>query len=427
MKYGINTINDFDFESRIVLLRADLNSPYNRENNKLTDISRIKAAAPTINELSKKGARIAVMSHQGGDLEYHNYISTYLHSIYLSEILGKDIIFIDDVCGPAAREAIKKLKNGEILLLDNVRYMAEEMTLFETKLKLTPEEQSKTIVVSKLAHLGDIYVCDAFAAAHRSQPTLVGFEQIMPSAMGRLFEKEYEILSNIMANPDRPCVFLLGGAKIEDAFKMLPEVLEKNIADKILASGLLAQVFMLAMDSDIGEPSKNLIYSKKLDEYIGVARKIIDDYKEKIITPVDYAFANGERFEVGKEKLPVDNLIVDIGNKTISAFKKEIEKAKTIFVNGPPGVFEKIESEAGTRELLSFIANADNFSVIGGGDSISALNKYGVSDGFSYICTGGGAMVRFLSGEELPVIKALKDSSEKFNKEFFKENKRIQK
>jgi len=210
MKYGINTINDFDFESRIVLLRADLNSPYNRENNKLTDISRIKAAAPTINELSKKGARIAVMSHQGGDLEYHNYISTYLHSIYLSEILGKDIIFIDDVCGPAAREAIKKLKNGEILLLDNVRYMAEEMTLFETKLKLTPEEQSKTIVVSKLAHLGDIYVCDAFAAAHRSQPTLVGFEQIMPSAMGRLFEKEYEILSNIMANPDRPCVFLLG-------------------------------------------------------------------------------------------------------------------------------------------------------------------------------------------------------------------------
>jgi len=427
MKYGINTINDFDFDSRIVLLRADLNSPYDRENNKLADISRIKAAAPTINELSEKGARIVIMSHQGGDLEYHNYISTYLHSIYLSEILGKDIIFIDDVCGPAARDAIKKLKNGEILLLDNVRYMAEEMTLFETKLKLTPEEQSKTIVVSKLAPLGDIYVCDAFAAAHRSQPTLVGFEQILPSAMGRLFEKEYEVLSNIMTNPDRPCVFLLGGAKIEDAFKMLPEVLEKNIADKILTSGLLAQVFMLAMGYDIGEPSKSLIYSKKLDEYIGVAKKIIDYHKGKIMIPVDYAFANGERFEVEKDNLPVDNLIVDIGNKTISAFKKEIEKAKTIFVNGPPGVFEKIESEAGTRELLSFIANANNFSVIGGGDSISALNKYGISGGFSYICTGGGAMVRFLSGEELPIIKALKDSSKKFNKEFFKESKGIQK
>ena len=414
MKYGINTLDDFDFNSKTVLLRLDLNSPYDRDSNRLKDISRIKAAVSTIDELSKKGSKLVLMSHQGSDLEYHNYISTYLHSIELSTLLGKDIMFIDDVCGPAARDTIKNLKNGEILLLDNVRYMAEEMTLFETKLRLSPEEQSKTIVVKKLAPLADIYVCDAFAAAHRSQPTLVAFEFLLPSAMGRLFEKEYQVLSKIMASPDRPCVFLLGGAKIEDAFKMLPEVLKKAVADKILVSGLLAQVFMLAMGYDIGEPSKKLIYSKKLDEYIEAAKDILDGYRKKNLMPVDYSYSRDKRVEVGVNGLPINNLIVDIGSKTISIFKEEIRKAKTVFVNGPPGVFEKPESELGTKELWTFISNADIFSVIGGGDSIAAVNKYRISDGFSYICTGGGAMVRFLSGEELPVVKALKEAAKRF-------------
>ncbi len=234
MKYGINTLDDFDFKSKTVLCRLDLNSPYNRQKNILKDITRIKAAVPTIVELSEAGAKLTLLTHQGSDLEYSNYVSTKLHSIAISEIIGKKVIFIDDVCGPAARDAIKKLRSGQILLLDNVRYMAEEMTIFETKLKLTPEEQARTIVVRKLAPLANIYVCDAFAAAHRSQPTLVGFEEILPSAMGRLFEKEYEVLSKIMTSPDKPCIFLLGGAKIEDAFTMMPIVLKKGIVIRYL-------------------------------------------------------------------------------------------------------------------------------------------------------------------------------------------------
>ena len=414
MKYGINTLDDFDFKSKTVLCRLDLNSPYNRQKNILKDITRIKAAIPTIAELSEAGAKLTLLTHQGSDLEYGNYVSTKLHSIAISEIIGKKVIFIDDVCGPAARDAIKKLRSGQILLLDNVKYMAEEMTIFETKLKLTPEEQARTIVVRKLVPLANIYVCDGFAVAHRSQPTLAGFEEILPSATGRLFEKEYEVLSKIMTSPDKPCIFLLGGAKIEDAFTMMPIVLKKGIVDKILVSGLLSEVFMLSSGIDIGASSKELIYKKKLDAYIDKAKVILKSYKDKIILPTDYAYLDGLRIEIDVSTLPIDNLIADIGTKTIAMYKDEISVAKTVFINGPAGIFEKPGSELGTKEIWSHIAKTNNFSVIGGGDSIAAVNKYGLADGFSYICTGGGAMVRFLSGEELPVVKALKKSAKKF-------------
>jgi len=415
MKYGINTLDDFDFSHKVVLCRVDLNSPFDREKNSLKDISRIKAALPTIKELSERMAKLVLLTHQGGDLEYSNFISTELHSKEISRLLGREIKFIDDVCGPAAREAIRELQSGEIILFDNVRYLAEEMTLFETKLRLSSEEQAKTLVVRKLGPLANFYVCDAFAAAHRDQPSLVGFEEILPSAMGRLFEKEYEILSRIMTSPDKPCLFLLGGAKIEDAFLMMPAVLKKDIADKILCSGLLAQIFLIAKGIDIGTPSKKLIYDKKLDPYIEQAREILKSFAHKIMLPFDYAFSDGKRIEIDASSLPIDNLIADIGKKTISAYKAEISKAKTIFVNGPAGIFEKSQTELGTRELWKHTAEADNFSVIGGGDSIAAVNKYGLENGFSYICTGGGAMVRFLSGEELPVVRALKKSAKKFS------------
>lgn len=415
MKYDINTLDDFDFKDKTVLARLDLNSPYDRENNKLADTTRIKAVIPTIKELSEKKAKLVILSHQGGDLEYHNFISTALHAKVLSDLLNKKVDFIDDVCGPAARDMIANLQGGEIIVLDNVRYMAEEMTLFETKLKLAPEQQAKTIVVRKLAPIADIYVCDAFAAAHRNQPTLVGFEELLPSAMGRLFEKEYEVLSKIMTSASRPVIFLLGGAKIEDAFDMIPKVLGEAIADRILSSGLLANLLLMAKGINIGKPSEEIILKKKLNEFLEPAKEILLKYSDKIILPLDYAVSeNNIRMEIDLESLPSNAVISDIGEKTISFYKSEIMKAKTIFVNGPAGVFEKESFERGTKEIFTSVAKSDSFSVIGGGDSISAVNKYNLKDGFSYICTGGGAMVRFLSGEELPVVAALKKSAKKF-------------
>ena len=416
MKFGILTLDDFDFRAKTVLCRLDLNSPFEKDRYALKDTSRIQAAIPTIKELSAKGAKLVLLSHQGGDLEYHNFKPTELHAQEISRLLGKEVKYIDDVCGPAARQAVKELQPRDILLLDNVRYMAEEMTLFETKLRLSPEAQAKTIVVAKLAPLADIYVCDAFAAAHRDQPTLVGFEELLPSAMGRLFEKEYSILSRVMTAPDKPCFFLLGGAKVEDAFLMMPAILKNAICDKILCGGLVANIFMMARGIPIGAPSENLILGKKLEPYVEQAKQIWEAYAEKILLPLDYAYCLEGRKEIDADRLPADHLIADIGQKTIQAYKKKISRARTVFVNGPPGIFEEPETELGTRELWRHVAASAAFSVIGGGDSISAVNKYGLSDKFSYICTGGGAMVRFLSGEELPVVRALKKAALKFRR-----------
>jgi phosphoglycerate kinase len=415
MKYGINTLDDFDFKDKTVICRLDLNSPYDKQNDRLKDITRIQAAIPTIKELSGKGAKLVLMSHQGGDLEYQNFVSTIYHAKVLSELTEKKVDFIDDVCGPFARQAIKNLKPGQILLLDNVRYMAEEMTLFETKLKLSAEDMTKTYAVSKLAPFADIYVCDAFAAAHRDQPTLVAFEYLLPSAMGRLFEKEYEVLSKIMSDPEKPCVFVLGGAKIEDAFDMMPKVLSSGVADKILSSGLLGQIFYMAKKTFLGNKSEEIIYKKKLDEYLPKAKELLFAYPDKIVLPPDFACVkDNARNEFTSGDLPSEHMIADIGSKTISLFKNILSNSGTIFVNGPCGIFEDALTEIGTKELFCYIAGLDAFSVIGGGDSIAAINKYNIAGKFSYVCTGGGAMVRFLTGEELPVVKALKFSANKF-------------
>ena len=191
MRFGIHTLDEFEVSGRVVLCRIDINQPVDKKTGSLRDITRIKACVPTVRELAERGARVVLLAHQGSDIEYKNFYSTRPHSKVLSELLGREVQYVEDVCGPAACTAIRSLKNGQVLLLDNVRYCSEEQTLFELKLKLTHEEQAQTQVVRKLAPLADIFVCDAFAAAHRDQPSLCGFEQVLPSAMGRLFEREY--------------------------------------------------------------------------------------------------------------------------------------------------------------------------------------------------------------------------------------------
>ena len=217
MRFGICTLDDWDVSGRTVLCRVDINQPVDRTTGTLRSTKRIEACVPTVRELADKGARVVLLAHQGSDIEYQNYWSTEPHAEVLRRLLGREVKWIDDVCGPAAREAIQSLGEGEILLLDNVRFLAEEQTLFEKSLKLTHEQQARTLLVRKLAPLADLYVCDAFAAAHRDQPSLCGFEQVLPSAMGRLFEEEYCVISGLMEQPERPCVFVLGGAKVSDA------------------------------------------------------------------------------------------------------------------------------------------------------------------------------------------------------------------
>ena len=412
MRFGIRTLDELSVRGKTVLCRVDINQPVDRDAGTLKSINRITACVPTIRELCDKGAKVVLLAHQGSDIEYKNFYTTKPHAAVLSSLLGKEVKWIDDVCGPAARDMIRGLHDGEVLLLDNVRFVAEEQTLFEKNLRLSHEQQAKTLLVQKLAPLADLYVCDAFAAAHRDQPSLCGFEQVLPSAMGRLFEKEYCTVSSVMENPERPCVFALGGAKIADAFQMMQTVLERGIADTILTGGLVANIFLIALGSEIGNGSRAFIFKSNYSEFFDRAKELYAKFGDKIKLPSDLAWVeNGGRREAAIELMPENVTAIDIGHATADAYRTCVLHAKTVFVNGPMGIFEQEPSEYGTKELWRALADTEGFTVLGGGDSITATEKYQLTDKIGYICTGGGALIRFLSGEELPVVKALRHGS----------------
>lgn len=414
-KFGIYTLESIDVKGKTVIVRVDINEPIDKASDTLMDETRIRGCIPTIHELRTKGAKVVIVAHQGSDIEYGNFYTLHLHAQVISKYLKEPIQFIDDVCGPTARQTIEALQEGQVLLLDNVRFMSEEQTLFEHYLKLTHEQQAQTLVVRTLAPLADYYVCDAFAAAHRDQPTLCGFQQVLPSVMGRLFEKEYSVISSLMDNPERPCVFILGGAKIADAFLMLRTILEKGVADKVLTGGLVGHVLLEAKGISIGKKSLDFICSKGFQEYINSSKSLLERYGDKIMLPLDLAYLDEEsRMEAEIGHLSDEATYMDIGTKTVDLYTEIIQQAKTIFVNGPMGVFEKSQMEYGTKNIWSNLANAAGYTVIGGGDSVTATNKYGLEAQMGYICTGGGALIRFLTGEELPVVKALRDAAEKY-------------
>ena len=412
MRFGINTLDDLDVKDKTVLCRIDINQPVDQKTGTLKDTTRIEACIPTLKELTGKGAKLVLLAHQGSDIEYKNFYTTEPHVQVLSKLLGREVRFIDDVCGPAARAAIQALKPGELLLLDNVRFVAEEQTLFEMKLQLSHAAQAKTLLVRKLAPLGDLYVCDAFAAAHRDQPSLCGFEQILPSAMGRLFEEEFCVISGLMEKPERPCVFVLGGAKISDAFLMMSTVLGGGVADQVLTGGLVGEVLLWADGKDIGEGARGVIRKAGYESLVGTARELLAQYRDRILMPEDFAAVRGgQRVEYPLGKIPGDTLILDIGTETGACYQARIRTAKTVFVNGPMGVFEDAPTEQGTRMVWDALGDTAAYTVIGGGDSITATKKYGKTKDINYICTGGGALIRFLTGEELPVVKALRYGS----------------
>ena len=415
MRFGIHTMDEYDLKGKTVLCRVDMNQPVDRATDTLKSIARITACAPTVRELSDAGAKVVLLAHQGSDIEYKNFYNTRPHAKVLTELLGREVRWIEDVCGPTARAAIRELKDGEIILLDNVRFCSEEQTLFEMKLCLTHEQQARTQVVEKLAPLADLYICDAFAAAHRDQPTLCGFEQVLPSAMGRLFEREYCVVSELMEAPEHPCVFVLGGSKISDAFMMMETVLGSGAADLVLTGGLVGEILLASEGAEIGSGTLDFVRKSGYGEYIEKAKGIYAKYAEKIKLPLDLAqVRDGKREEAKIGAVPADFNALDIGSETAACYRRIILESKTVFANGPVGVFEKPETELGTKVLFEAMAETKGYTVVGGGDSVTAAAKYGVTDKLGYICTGGGALIRFLTGEELPVVRALRHAAKTF-------------
>lgn len=415
MRFGIRTLDEFDVSGKTVLCRVDINQPVDRVKGTLKSTARIQACIPTVKELSDRGAKLVLLAHQGSDIEYDNFFTTLPHAKVLSELLGREVQFVDDVTGPAARAAIRALKPGEILLLDNVRFCSEEQTLFEMRLRLTHPQQAQTEVVKKLSPLADLYVCDAFAASHRDQPSLCGFEQVLPSAMGRLFEQEYCVISELMESPEHPSTFVLGGSKVSDAFLMMETVLGNGSADCVLTGGLVANILLAANGIDIGKGSMDFIRKTGYEPFIESSKTVLKQYADRIVLPIDLAgIQDGKRIEVGTGAVPADFSALDIGSRTAWLYREEILESKTVFVNGPMGVFEQPETELGTKKVWEALGETTAYTVVGGGDSITASTKYGMTEKVGYVCTGGGALIRFLTGEELPVVKALRHAAETF-------------
>lgn len=407
----MKSIDEYNYEGKTVLLRIDINSPIDPVTKKIVNENRIKKTIPTIQKLLDKGAKLVMIAHQGDTLDYSNLISMEEHAEKLDQYVEGNIRYIDDPCGPAAQEAIKKLSPGEGLLLGNLRYLTEEISTFENAVKLNPEDMENTYLVRSLLPLCDYYVNDAFAAAHRNAPSMVAFQRLLPTAAGPLMKQEVDALDRIMEDPKAPCVFVLGGAKISDAFGMMKQVLQTGRADVILTGGITGEIMLMAKGYDIGEKKEAFIKDRNLDVFIEEAKEYLEQYPEKIKYPVDLAYEkDGLRKCIPIEELPISEMFMDIGDQTIEMYEKELAAANTIFVNGPAGVYEEQNFENGTKAIWQAIASADGYSVIGGGDTVSAAQKYIDLSEIDYVCTAGGAMVRYLSGKELPLIKAMRNA-----------------
>ncbi len=402
MSFEFYTIDDFDLEDKTVLVRVDINSPVDPNTGLILDDTRIRLHAETINELSRKGAKTVVLAHQSRPGK-KDFTTLEQHAKTLSKVLGREVGYVDDIFGKAAREEISKMRGGDILVLENVRFYSEEV------LKRDPKQQAETHMVRKLSPMADYFVNDAFAAAHRSQPSLVGFAITLPTAVGRVMDRELRSLYGALEDVKRPCIYVLGGVKIDDAIMVMKNVLKRGSADFILTTGLVANIFLLASGINIGKVNRDFIENKGYKGCIKMVKKLKKEFPDLIKVPTDVAVCiDDERVEVSVKKIP-NSPIYDIGTETITEYAKFIRDAKTIFANGPAGVFEKEGFSIGTEDVLNAISSSDGFSIIGGGHLAAAAAQIGVSSGINHMSSGGGACISLLAGEKLPVIEVLKE------------------
>jgi len=403
-----HTLEDFDFKNKTVLLRVDINCPLDKSTLQIVNDSRVRRIVPTVRELMGKRAKVVILAHQSRKGKW-DFIPMEQHAKRLSKHLNHPVKYVDDVIGENAKNSIKELGAGEVLLLDNVRALDSETA------KLDMNGHADSDLVKALTPLIDYYVCDAFGAAHRSQCSLVGFPVKVPSASGRLMAKEIFALKAIFDDPRRPSIFVLGGAKFGDVSPMIDHVLGSNKADTVILTGLAGGAFLYARGVDVGEASMESLKEELTGENINAAREMLSKYGQRIILPSDVAIErNGKRVNVLIGDLPTKEAALDIGDESIEKFKKVLSSSRTSFMSGPAGLYEKDLFSLGTRELMLSMIESKGQSVIGGGHTVGAADQFEMTDGFSYVSTAGGALETFLLGEELPAVEALRYSFKKF-------------
>jgi phosphoglycerate kinase len=400
------TIDNFNLKNKTVLVRVDFNSPLDPKTKQIINDKRIRAhASATIKDLVKKGAKTVILAHQGRPGS-SDFISLDQHAKLLGKALNMPIKYVDDVLGEKAQNEIKALESGEVLVLGNVRGLPYEQN------KGTPEEHSKTDFVKNLTPLADLFINDAFAAAHRSHVSMVGFTAVLPSAAGRIMERELKALGKVLESPEKPSVFVIGGAKGDDSLDISNYVLENKIADNVLTGGVIGHIFLVAQGMDLGESNMKFLEKQELMGLVPGIKDLMKRYPGAIIVPVDLAMnADEKRKEIDIENLPTDNSIFDIGTKTAKMFGEIILKAKTIVVSGPVGVFENPEFKKGSEIILKAVADSEGYSLVGGGHTVAAVEKMGIADKMSYVSTAGGALIEFLMGKKLPGVVALEKAA----------------
>jgi len=408
---GVLTLADVDLIGRTVLYRVDVNSPLETSSGRLLDDGRIRGIIPTLQIL--KSSRVAIIGHQSRPGK-SDFTSTNKHCERLSQILGRPIKFIPDVCGVEAIEEIQKMSDGDVIFLDNVRKNDEEYGVKYSSNKETED----TDIVARLSSVSDVFVTDAFAAAHRRSPTLTGFTNVLPCIAGILMQKEISNLRTALRNPPSPYLAILGGAKCDDSIRVALNLISKGEVDRIAFVGVSGNLMLWISGNDIGEINREFIRNSLGEDFElawEMGHRINSKHPEKIFLPIDVAVeSNGKRIPLSVNDLPTENPIYDIGLETLKLLKPLVLNAGCILWNGPASYFELPEFAFGTIEILNMCTETDAMTIIGGGHTSALVNSRGASNLVTHNSTGGGSTMSFLSGEPMPVIASLKDSSRKF-------------
>lgn len=399
------TIKDLELEGKKVLLRLDLNVPINNQTHEITDCTRIMESLGTINYLCEQGAKVIVCSHLGRpDGKINPDYSLELVAEKLGKLIKNKVSFAHDTVGKEAKKLTSQMENGDVVVLENLRFDKRE-------------EQNDKTFAKQLASLADIFVFDAFGTSHRKHASTYGVASYLPSAVGFLIGKELKVIGKILSNPDKPFVAVLGGAKIEDKLPVIENLLPK--ADYILIGGGMAYTFIKAMGGSVGN---SLVDPSNIE----LAKSLLEKAGDKIVLPKDnicnVSIDSEEKpKKFASDKIPDNYMGLDIGPKTVRLFKKYIKKAGTVVWNGPMGVFEKEQYAHGTNKIAKYVAKTKAFTFVGGGDSAAAVVKTGYSKEINHLSTGGGASLKLLEGEKLPGIEAIqniedvKSSQEEWN------------
>jgi phosphoglycerate kinase len=402
-------MDDFNFDGKRVYLRLDINSPIHPLSGDVMGASRFISHLDTIRELHN--SKLVIVGHQSRPGK-SDFTSMRKHAEQLEKLLGKPVQFVDSLFGSEVRNRIRKMNDGDIIMLENSRFYSEEVVVEADDIDIA----ESTHIVRNLGPLFDYFIIDAFPAIHRAQTSLVGFRRIKPNIAGRLVQKEVAMIDQFTHGNVHPKLAILAGAKIEDSVKVSTSFLKNGTVDTIMVGGVVANAFLWAKGVNIGKKNKDFIIknNKNHAEIIETCKMILNKFSDRIVLPVDF-IQNPKGRSIGvNEKIPDDQILADIGLETISKFIKVINESKAIFLTGPMGVYEIEEYSVGTREILEAVAGSKALTIAGGGHTLNALEKLGIIDRISHASTGGGALISYLSGDPMPVLESLSESRKIF-------------